>query len=79
MAVYTDGSIDPSIVEDPPYNDMLVIHSLSLQPKYRIKQLETHIIGKIAGTSRNCTRVRFFHGPTTADCWAWRSCGEQDH
>ncbi len=49
-AVYTDGSIDSSIVENPLCNDVLVIHSLSLQVKYRGQQLETYIIRKIAET-----------------------------
>ena len=49
-AVYTDRSIDPAIIEDPVSNDVLVIHSLTLQAKYHGQKLETHIIRKIART-----------------------------
>jgi hypothetical protein len=49
-AIYTDGSIDPAIVENPVSNDVLVIHSLTVQAKYHGQRVEEHIIRTIAET-----------------------------
>ena len=49
-AVYTNGTIDPSITEAPTYNDVLVVHEFAVQPKYRDLGIETQVIRKIAAT-----------------------------
>ena len=59
-AVYTDGSIDSSIVEEPFYNDVLVIHELVLEPKYQELGIESRIIRKIGDTlGYHCAAVVF--------------------
>jgi hypothetical protein len=49
-AIYTHGSIDPSVVEDRISNDVLVIHSLTVQVKYQGQGVEARIVRKIAET-----------------------------
>jgi hypothetical protein len=59
-AVYTDGSIDSSIVEEPFYNDVLVIHALGLTIDFRGLGLEARIIRKIADTlGYHCAAIVF--------------------
>ena len=47
-AIYTEGSIDPLVVEDRISNDVLVIHSLTVRAKYH--GMEARIIRTIAET-----------------------------
>ena len=49
-AIYTEGSVDSSIVEEPFYNDVLVVHALALTTDFRGLGLEVQIIRKIADT-----------------------------
>jgi len=59
-AVYTSGSIDASIVDGPFSNDILVIHSLELQPGYQGQGLEARIVWKIGQTlGYHCAAVVF--------------------
>ena len=46
-AVYTAGSIDTTVVENPFSNDVLVVHHLELADEYRRRALEAPILGKI--------------------------------
>jgi hypothetical protein len=59
-AIYTEGSVDASIVEDPFYNDVLVIHALALTNDFRGLGLEAKIIRKIADTlGYHCAAIVF--------------------
>jgi hypothetical protein len=59
-AVYTDGSIGSSIVEEPFYNDVLVIHALVLTLDFQGLGLEARIVRKIADTlGYHCAAVVF--------------------
>ena len=59
-AVYTDGSVDTSIVEEPFYNDVLVIHVLALTTDFQGLGLEARIIRKIADTlGYHCAAIVF--------------------
>ena len=59
-AVYTEGSVDSVIVEEPFYNDALVIHALALTSDFRGLGLEARIIRKIAGTlGYHCAAIVF--------------------
>ena len=60
LAVYTEGSVDSSIVEDPVYNDVLVIHTLALTSDFQGLGLEVQIIRKIADTlGYHCAAIAF--------------------
>ena len=62
-AVYTDGIIDESIMEEPFYNDVLVIHALALTSDFRGLGLEARIIRKIADTlGYHCAAIVFAPG-----------------
>ena len=62
-AVYTDGTIDESIMEDPFYNDVLVIHALALTTDFLGLGLEARIIRKIANTlGYHCAAIVFEPG-----------------
>ena len=59
-AIYTDGSVDSSIVEEPFYNDALVIHALALASEFQGLGLEARIIRKIADTlGYHCAAIVF--------------------
>ena len=59
-AVYTDGTIDALIMEDPFYNDVLVIHALALTTDFQGLGLEARIIRKIADTlGYHCAAIVF--------------------
>ncbi len=59
-AIYTDGSVDSSIVEEPFYNDVLAIHALALTNDFRGLGLESRIIRKIADTlGYHCAAIVF--------------------
>lgn len=49
-SVYTNGTIDASIAEAPIYNDVLVVHELSVEPKYHGLGIEEQVVRKIAAT-----------------------------
>lgn len=49
-AVYTNGTIDASIAEAPTYNDVLIVHELSVEPKYQELGIEEQVVRKIAAT-----------------------------
>lgn len=49
-AVYTGGTIDASISEAPVYNDVLVVHELAVEARYRELGIEAQVIRKIAAT-----------------------------
>ena len=59
-AVYTEGSVDSSIVEEPFYNDVLVIHALALASDFQGLGLEARIIRNIADTlGYHCATIVF--------------------
>ena len=59
-AVYPDGSVDTSIVEEPFYNDVLVIHVLALTTDFQGLGLEARVIRKIADTlGYHCAAIVF--------------------
>lgn len=49
-AVYTDGTIDATIVEAPVYNDVLAVHELTVESRYRDLGIEKQVIRKITAT-----------------------------
>ena len=59
-AIYTEGSVDSAVVEEPFYNDVLVIHALALTTDFRGLGLEARIIRKIADTlGYHCAAIVF--------------------
>ena len=59
-AIYTEAAVDTSIVEEPFYNDVLVIHALALTTGFRGLGLEARIIRKIANTlGYHCAAIVF--------------------
>jgi hypothetical protein len=59
-AIYTDGTVDAAIVDGPLYNDVVAIHTLTLQPAYHGQQLEVRIVRKIADViGYHCAAVVF--------------------
>ena len=60
LAIYTEGSVDLSIVEEPFYNDVLVIHALALTTDFQGLGLEARIIRKIGDTlGYHCAAIVF--------------------
>jgi hypothetical protein len=62
-AVYTNGTIEESIMEEPFYNDVLVIHTLVLADDFQGLGIEARIIRKIADTlGYHCAAIVFDPG-----------------
>jgi hypothetical protein len=50
VAVYTDGTIDASIAEASIYDDVFVVHELTVEPRFQELGIEELVIRTIAAT-----------------------------
>ena len=49
-AIFTDGALDTSIVEYPTSNDVLVLHSIAILPRYRGRKYGLRVTQKMVAT-----------------------------
>lgn len=60
-AIYTNGSVDTSILDGPFSNDALIVHALVIEAEHRGQGMEARIIRKIGQTlGYHCAAVVFY-------------------